>query len=108
MARLRTVRDLGALARAARLERGWTQQEAADAAGVSRRFVNMLESGEHANAEVGRALALLQALDVDLDAATREHRSTSVPAVAAEPPHRTDEIDLDAYLSTFRREGPTR
>lgn len=36
----------GAQIRAARLERGWTQQEIADAAGVSRPTVARLEAGE--------------------------------------------------------------
>jgi transcriptional regulator with XRE-family HTH domain len=97
-----TVRDIGVLARAARIARGWSQQDAADAAGVSRRFVNMIEGGQHVNAEVGRVLALLRALDVRITAAL----PADDPATTPEGPHRDaagpDEIDLDAYLSTFR------
>ncbi len=115
MEQVRTPADLGAIARATRTARGWTQQEAADAAGVSRRFVNMLEGGQHANAEVWRVLALLNALGATLHAA--------VPAVASEiadvaatagtvrsreteadetVPSAAD-FDLDAHLGAFRK-----
>jgi transcriptional regulator with XRE-family HTH domain len=60
--------DLEAVVRATRAARGWTQQEAADAAGVSRRFVNMVEGGRHPNAENWRVLALMDALRTPLHA----------------------------------------
>lgn len=118
MARMTTPAELGALARAARRIRGWSQQQAADAAGVSRRFVNMLEGGEHRNAEVWRVLALLNALDVELvgtapttadvtveittpASATVEH--STQPLVRELPP--SDDFDLDAHIETFRVDG---
>ena len=108
MEQVRTVGDLGDLARAARIARGWSQQEAADAAGVSRRFVNMLEGGQHANAEVGRVLAVLDALDVHLAAALSTADSAASPQTPASRTGESDAIDLDAYLSTFRTPRETR
>ena len=93
------VTDLSRSVRAARARNGWSQQEAADAAGVSRRLVNLLEGGRHPNAEVWRVLALLNALDVPLRADLVDDVS-SVPPLS--PIANQDDIDLDAYLATFR------
>lgn len=115
MVDVRTPVELGALAHAARMARGWNQQQAADAAGVSRRFVSLLESGTHANAEVWRVLAVLNALGVEISAtlpptASRSPRSSTPNGAGstAEPtpaPHLPDGFDLDAHLSSFRA-GP--
>jgi len=112
MVGVRTPVELGALAQAARAARGWSQQQAADAAGVSRRFVSLLESGTHANAEVWRVLAVLSALGVELSAALPSTAASapepSIPDDAgstAEPPLLPDGFDLDAHLSSFRA-GP--
>lgn len=102
MAVLRTMVGLGVLARAARTARGWSQQEAADAAGVSRRFVNRLEGGLHDAAEVGRVLALLRALEVNLDA-TYPAGPASTPVRSAAPP-AGDDFDLGAHLDGFLSE----
>lgn len=115
---VRTPADLGAMARAARMSRGWTQQEAADAAGVSRRFVNMVEGGRHSNAEVWRVLALMNALGAPLqatvpaahsamthvtatDAGTVSSRETAADRVS----DTAADFDLDAHLGAFRREA---
>jgi y4mF family transcriptional regulator len=58
------VRELGAVIRAQRRGRGWTQADLADRAQVSRRFVGELEAGQRTGAELGRVLAVLRALDV--------------------------------------------
>jgi HTH-type transcriptional regulator/antitoxin HipB len=106
VALVRTPADLGALARAARKAHSWNQQQAADAAGVSRRFVSMFESGGHANAELWRVLALLSALGVELTGFVAS--GTDTTAAAAEPappePPAPDGFDLDAHLSAFRDE----
>jgi transcriptional regulator with XRE-family HTH domain len=112
VALVRTAAEVGALARAARAARGWNQQQAADAAGLSRRFVNMLEGGEHTNAELWRVLALLDAVGVEL------HGTAPAPTPAPPPqpddsatvtasPHREQTeapggFDLDAHLDAFR------
>jgi transcriptional regulator with XRE-family HTH domain len=93
------VTDLGRILRAARARNGWSQQEAADAAGVSRRLVNLLEGGRHPNAEVWRVLALLNALEVPLHADLLDEVSSDPPLG---PIANQDDIDLDAYLATFR------
>lgn len=93
------VTDLSRVLRAARTSNGWSQHEAADAAGVSRRLVNLLEGGRHPNAEVWRVLALLNALDVPLRADLVDEVS-SVPPLG--PLANQDDIDLDSYLATFR------
>ena len=116
MEAIRSTASLGALARAARLGQGWSQQQAADEAGVSRRFVNMLESGEHRNAELWRVLALLEALGVELSgsipvapetvqaAAQVGDARTSTPEDLGEGT-RADGFDLDAHLAGFRDGG---
>lgn len=91
--------DLGRILREARTRQGWSQQQAADAAGVSRRLVNLLEGGRHPNAEVWRVLSLLNALDVPLHA----ELDSGAPADSrANAIAKEDDIDLDAHLATFR------
>lgn len=101
--RITDARDLGGLVRTARLARGWSQQQAGDAAGVSRRLVNLIEGGEHPNAEVWRVLALLDALGVRLegavDVASEEH---ALEAADSGPARDFDDFDLDAHLARFR------
>lgn len=58
---MRTVAQIGAVIRRFRNERGWSQGELAEAAGVSRVFVSQLENGK-ARAEIRLVLAVLQAL----------------------------------------------
>lgn len=105
MQRVRTVSDVADVVRAARIARGWSQQQAANAAGVSRRFVNMVERG-HATAEVGLVLALLASLGVRLTG-TLPAADTAVPEANAGEAGPPGEIDLNAFLSTFRTQpGP--
>lgn len=107
METVRSTASLGAVARAARIRRGWSQQRAADEAGVSRRFVNMLESGQHRNAELWRVLALLEAVGVELAASL----DAASPAAAspAGPSHTPagEAFDLDTHLSSFRTGDPS-
>jgi y4mF family transcriptional regulator len=108
VALVRTPTEVGALVRTGRKARGWSQQQAADAAGVSRRFVNMVEDG-HRNAEMWRVLALLDAVGVTLDATTQEPAAgplgdggTAVaPAPIADAPD-PDALSLDEHLRRFR------
>lgn len=107
MARVTTPSDVGALARAARTARGWNQQQAADAAGVSRRFVNLLEGGEHNNAELWRVLALLDSLGIHLVGSIPGSSSAGDEEAAPTPnvPSAPDGFNLDAHLSEFRQAG---
>lgn len=95
MGLVRTVQDVAEVVRAARAARGWSQQEAADAAGVSRRFVSMVEGG-HATAETGRVLALLDALGVRLTTVRPTESAATTEAPSTGKAVASDEFDLDA------------
>lgn len=75
MPRARTLVELGAAIRGARLEGGFTQAELAAAARVSRGFVIELERGQKPGLELGRVLAVIRALDLDLDVVQGETAS---------------------------------
>lgn len=115
---LRTTAELGALARAARRTLGWTQEQAAYEAGVSRQFVIALEGGRHPNAELWRVLAVLSAVGVTLSgsvsdrpqgqASSRPGRTSVLPrSSSAVTPRATPgdsgeaEFDLDRHLAAF-------
>lgn len=59
---IRTVNDLGAMIRRARRQRGWTQDDLANRAGISRRTLVALEGG-NPRGEIGIALRVIAALD---------------------------------------------
>lgn len=86
--RIRTAHDLAALARGRRLDRGWSQAEAARRAAVSRKWVSDFENGK-ATVDLAAVLRLLDALDLGL-------RSDD-PAGDA----RGDDLDLDAFLEDY-------
>jgi transcriptional regulator with XRE-family HTH domain len=91
MPTVRTVTDVGAVIRAARVERGWTQAELASRADVSRRWVSATESGDAQRTELARVLRVLAALGVSLIATA----SGDVASAAA------PRFDLAAHLATF-------
>lgn len=64
-----TLGTLGAAVKQARVERGLTQNELAQKAHVSRPFVSNLERGQGPRAELSRVLAVIRALDLDLQLA---------------------------------------
>jgi transcriptional regulator with XRE-family HTH domain len=57
---------LGIALRDARKVKGWTQQQLADRAGVSRQLIIDLERGRRPRAELSRVLALARALGLGL------------------------------------------
>ncbi|QCB92776.1 helix-turn-helix domain-containing protein [Cellulomonas shaoxiangyii] len=59
------ARELGAQLRAARVNAGLSQQALADKAGISRPTLRTLEQG-HPTGELGKALDVLRALDLEL------------------------------------------
>ena len=61
-----TERQIGAAIRQARQARGLTQSALAERAGVSRAFVNGLESASRPGAELQRVLAVVRALGLGL------------------------------------------
>ena len=62
---MRTSRDFGAAIRQARRAHDWSQAQLAARAGVGRPWLSELETGKR-TAELGRALAVLDALDLGL------------------------------------------
>lgn len=59
--RLNSAKDMGSLVRQARRDRGWTQVQLAERAGVSRDWIIRLEQGR-GSVELGLALRTLKAL----------------------------------------------
>ena len=65
MMKIRTVNELGATIRRARKQRGWTQEELAMCAGISRRTLVALEGG-NPRGEIGIVVRVIAALDREL------------------------------------------
>lgn len=63
--KVRTVNELGAVIRRLRKQRGWTQGELAERAGISRRTLVALEGG-NPRGEVGIVVRVIAALDQEL------------------------------------------
>ncbi|MFV0252110.1 MAG: helix-turn-helix domain-containing protein [Beutenbergiaceae bacterium] len=61
-----TAAELGAIVRAARRERTLTQAELASTAGVSIRWLVALEAGKSDRVELGKVMATLRALGLQL------------------------------------------
>ena len=68
--RVESASDFGQAVRAARKEAGLSQVQLAKRCGCSQRFVSEVERGKE-TAELGRALKLLEVLNVPLSAGTR-------------------------------------
>lgn len=62
----RSLPRLGAAIRRLRSDRGMTQAQLAEAAGVSRQWVVAVENGSKDGLEVGRLMRLLDTLDASL------------------------------------------
>jgi HTH-type transcriptional regulator / antitoxin HipB len=62
---IRTVNELGVIIRRLRKERGWTQEELAERAGISRRTLIALEGGSP-RGEIGIVMRVVAALDREL------------------------------------------
>ena len=67
--RVESASDFGRAVRTARKEAGLSQMQLAKRCGCSQRFVSEIERGKE-TAELGRALKLLEALNVPLSAGT--------------------------------------
>jgi HTH-type transcriptional regulator/antitoxin HipB len=80
---------VGQAVRQGRVARGWSQAHLAAAAGVGRRFVVDVESG-HARAELGKVLAVLDALEI---------HALALPA--GSPAVAMDDVDLTKVVARF-------
>ncbi|MDR0483544.1 MAG: helix-turn-helix domain-containing protein [Cellulomonadaceae bacterium] len=81
--------SVAAAVRAGRRELGLSQVELAKRAGVSRRFVVSLEAG-HERAELGKALAVLQAAGI---------HAMAMPA--PESTRTFEDVDLNEVLASY-------
>lgn len=73
MANIRTANDFGAIVRAERKRRGYTQTDLAEFSGVGINFVSQLERGKE-TAELGLALRVMATLGLDLETVPRGAR----------------------------------
>lgn len=80
--------DVASAIREERVRQGLSQSALAESAGVSRKFVNEIEGG-HERAELGKVLAVFQALDIQ--------------ALALPAPPRTsiDDVDLEGWRHRY-------
>lgn len=83
MAAITSARTLGAEIRAARTSAGLTQQALADNAGVSRPTVVQLEGG-HPTGELGKALAVITALGLQISLIPESKPVRSLDALFSE------------------------
>ncbi|GIG20770.1 hypothetical protein Cch01nite_14940 [Cellulomonas chitinilytica] len=102
--RISSVRDLQVLVRARRRDLGITQQEAADRAGVSRKWLVNFESGTASAVELSLVLRLFAALDLPLDVPTSDEAEVDAEPVGED----WDLVDLDDHLRRLTSEtrGP--
>jgi len=63
--KIRTVNELGATIRRARKQRGWTQDDLAERAGISRRTLVTIEGG-NPRGEIGIVVRVIAALDREI------------------------------------------
>lgn len=82
--RVRSVSQLGAAVREARDKAGLTQQQLADKAGVSRRWLSTLENGQNLGAELTKVFRAVDALGLEL----------SLGAAPAPTEHEAELLDL--------------
>lgn len=86
---LNTPEAVGDAVRSERARRDWTQSYLAEKAHVGRRFIVDVESG-HPRAELGKVLAVLEALEI---------HATALPSVASSK--RREDVDLKAAVRRF-------
>lgn len=91
MTDIRTVSDLAHVVRGRRIELELSQDELAARAAVSRKWVNEFEAGKPA-AELRIVLSVLDALDLDLEVASRAGAIQTDDA----------QIDLDALIDDYQ------
>jgi len=98
---IRTLQDLRVIVQARRKTLKMNQDALAERAGVSRRWISMFENG-HEAAEVGRLLAVLNALDIRLTASTNSASQTSTDLDDGfDLNERGEAVDLRAVLRDY-------
>lgn len=98
---VRTLQDLRVIVKAQRKTLKMNQDALAERAGVSRRWISMFENG-HETAEIGRLLAVLNALNIRLTASTNSATRTSADIDDAFDLNDTeDALDLREALRDY-------
>jgi HTH-type transcriptional regulator/antitoxin HipB len=92
----KSVRELGAVLREARVARGQTQRELADEINVTQSAISKVEKG-YSGASIGLIFQMLRALDLPL--------TLGEAAPPPPPPPKSDDdfVDLDAIANTGLR-----
>lgn len=92
----KSVRELGAALREARIARGQTQRELADEINVTQSAISKVEKG-YSGASIGLIFQMLRALDLPL--------TFGKETPPAPPPPKSDDdfVDLDAIANTGLR-----
>jgi HTH-type transcriptional regulator/antitoxin HipB len=88
---VRSIGEAAAQVRGRRIQMGLSQDQLAQRAGVSRKWVYEFEAGKQ-HAELGHLLRVLDALDLQLDVSPR----------SASPASPAGSVDLDAILESHR------
>lgn len=86
---LATVDAVAQAVREGRQDKGWTQAQLATNSGVGRRFIVELEAG-HMRAELGKVLAVLEALDI---------HAVALPSIPSGK--RLEDVDLEQVVKRF-------
>lgn len=112
MTTVRTLRDLGAAVREARVTAGLTQQELATRVGLARQWVIQLEAGRtNPTWENVRAVCDALGLALDLSQPTAHDAAESLTEHMASPrtpAPRTSEVDLDDVIDLHTHGGRGR
>ena len=88
---VKSIGEAAAQVRGRRIQMGLSQDQLAQRAGVSRKWVNEFEAGRQ-HAELGHVLRVLDALDLQLDVSPR----------SASPASPAGAVDLDEVLDSHR------
>lgn len=102
--RARTISDIATAVRDARIAAGMSQAELAAAAGLTRPWVSLFESGRTPNASLSKVLAMMDVLGMTVRLSYPVPDPEPVVANTARHPRHTpeepDAVDLDALDST--------
>lgn len=93
----KSVRELGAVLREARVARGQTQRELADEINVTQSAISKVEKG-YSGASIGLIFQMLRALDLPLTLG-----GEGTPPAPPPPKSDDDFVDLDAIANTGLR-----
>jgi len=88
---IRSIHDLAVAVRGRRTDLGMSQVELAKRTGVSRKWIYEFEAGKP-TAELGLLLRVLEALNLGIDLAPREHTTDAAETT----------VDLDAVIDEYR------